>query len=66
MNNEAKLPKTQAATLAEMRRIKATGGAPVQGGYQRDGINLAALAPLRKKGLIRHVTIDGTLYYEAV
>jgi hypothetical protein len=66
MTNEAKLPKTQAATLAKMREIKANGEPAVAGGVQRDGIHLNALAPLRKKGFIKFIEVDGFTRYEAV
>ena len=66
MTNEAKLPKTQAATLAKMRAIKANGEAPVEGGVQRDGIYQNALGPLLRKGFVRLIKIDGFTRWEAV
>lgn len=67
MKNEAKLPKTQAATLATMRKIKANGEEPVAGGVQREGIYHNALGPLRAKGFIELITTsEGFTRYQAI
>lgn len=59
MTNAAKLPKTQAATLAEILRIEASDEPAVQAGVQRPGINLNAIGPLRRKGLVRYIRVEG-------
>lgn len=45
MNNEANLPKTQAATLAAIRELGA-----IEPGVQTPGVNGNAVGPLVRKG----------------
>jgi hypothetical protein len=45
VNNEARLPKTQAATLATLRKL-----GQIEPGVQCDGINGNAVGPLVRKG----------------
>lgn len=58
MNNEAQLPKTQAATLAEVRRINASDEPAIQRGTQRKGLNVAAIEALIRKGYLRSLTVN--------
>ncbi len=53
------LTKTQAATLAEIKRIEASDEPAVEFGTQRKGINTQALRTLKAKGLIRCHTVTG-------
>lgn len=59
MNSEANLPKTQAATLAEMRRIETTDEPAVMVGVQRKGIHIEAVRQLQRKGFVRYHRIEG-------
>lgn len=63
MNNEAKLPKTQAATLAEIRRIETTDEPAVKIGVARKGINTQAVRALRDKGYLRTIHIEGVGHF---
>jgi hypothetical protein len=61
MNNEAKLPKTQAATLATLRKL-----GQIEPGVQCDGVNLNAVGPLVRKGFARFVQTEAGTRIEAV
>lgn len=51
------LPKTQASTLAAIKRL-----GKVPSGVQTAGVNLNSIGPLRKKGLVAYAVIDGVTY----
>ncbi len=61
MNNEAKLPKTQAATLATIRTL-----GQIEPGVQAPGVNLNAVGPLVRKGFARFVETDAGTRIKAV
>lgn len=59
MTQTENLTKTQAATLAEIKRIETTDEPAVEFGIQRKGIHQNALSVLRRKGLIKLVKVEG-------
>ena len=61
MNSEAKLPKTQAATLAAIREL-----GQVEPGVQTPGVNLNAIGPLVRKGFARYISTEAGTRIQAV
>ena len=57
--NKPELTKTQAATLAEIKRIENSDEPAVELGVQRKGIHHNAMPVLRAKGLIRYHRVKG-------
>ena len=59
MTKQASLPKTQAATLAEIKRIEDSGEPAYRyGSRNTNGINLNAVNALVRKGMLRYVVTE--------